>query len=124
MKTNSKIFYSISEVAAMFQLEQSTLRYWEKEFPLLRPNTTNKGTRKYTHKDIENIRTVQHLLKVKGMKIDAARKTLSMNYDDAARKVELISRMKSIRNELVSLKKALDVIEPEAQPAQECMTAG
>ena len=58
-----KLYYSISEVAEMLGLAQSTLRFWEKEFPQLRPRLTSGGTRKYTTEDINLVRTIKYLLK-------------------------------------------------------------
>ena len=77
---NLKLYYTIKEVAEMFDLNESTLRYWEREFPFLRPKTTGSAKiRQYQEKDIEQIRLINNLVKVRGFKIAAARKILTQN---------------------------------------------
>ena len=71
---NVKLYYSIKEVAEMFDVRESTLRYWETEFPRLKPKTVGKNVRQYTEADIEQIRAIYNLVKVRGFKISAARK--------------------------------------------------
>ena len=106
---NLKLYYSIKEVAEMFGLNESTLRYWETEFPYLRPktNSTNK-VRQYSEKDIEQIRLIHNLVKVRGFKLAAARKMINANRDGAERKAEVISHLIDIRNELQLMKHQLD----------------
>ena len=67
-----KLYYSISEVAKMFDVNESLLRYWEKEFPMISPKKTGGNVRQYRKEDIENIRLVYHLVKRKG--VDAVRR--------------------------------------------------
>ena len=76
---NLKVYYSIREVAAMFDVNESLLRYWEREFPHLKPKTSGNKVRQYTEKDIEQIRLIYNLVKVRGFKIAAARKMLNEN---------------------------------------------
>jgi len=76
---NHKLYYSIKEVAAEFGVSDSLLRYWEKEFPHLRPKTTANGVRQYTQKDIDQLRVIYSLVKVRGFKLAAARKMLNKN---------------------------------------------
>ena len=64
---NLKLYFSISEVAQMFDVNESTLRFWEKEFDQIRPRKTGKGTRSYRQEDIDAIRLVYHLVKERGM---------------------------------------------------------
>ena len=74
---NKKIYYSIREVAALFGVNESLLRFWEKEFPKqIAPRKTAKGTRQYTEQDIENIRLVYHLVKERKMSLSGARDSL------------------------------------------------
>lgn len=63
---NLKLYFSISEVAQMFDVNESTLRFWEKEFDQIRPRKTGKGTRSYRQEDIDAIRLVYHLVKERG----------------------------------------------------------
>ena len=77
---NTKLYYSIKEVAGMIGVNESLLRYWEKEFPHLRPKTiSTNNVRQYTEKDIEQIRLIYNLVKVRGFKLAAARKYLNEN---------------------------------------------
>ena len=75
LNKNLKLYYSISEVAQMFQLNESTLRYWEQEFPFLKPKTKGPSKiRQYSEKDIEQIKLIHNLVKVRGFKLTAAQK--------------------------------------------------
>ena len=75
-KPTEKLFYKISEVAKMFEVNISTVRYWEKEFDILKPKKNKKGNRLFTPKDVANLRIIFHLLKERGFTIDGARKKL------------------------------------------------
>ena len=90
---NLKVYYSIREVAAMFDVNESLLRYWEREFPHLKPKTSGNKVRQYTEKDIEQIRLIYNLVKVRGFKIAAARKMLNENRDGAEKSAEVIERL-------------------------------
>ena len=73
-----KTYYSIREVAEMFDLNESTLRYWETEFPFLKPKTSGTAKiRQYQEKDLDQIRLIHNLVKVRGFKIAAAREMLT-----------------------------------------------
>ena len=84
-----KLYYSIGEVAKMFDVNESLLRYWEKEFP---------------------IRLVYHLVKEKGMTLQGAKQKLKMNRETTIRTAEILDRLKLIREELVSMRKELDYL--------------
>ena len=109
---NLKLYYSIREVAEMFDLNESTLRYWETEFPYLKPKTTGPNkVRQYSEKDIEQIRLIHNLVKVRGFKIAAARKMINANRDGSDRKAEVITRLVDIRTELQQMKHQLDGLQ-------------
>lgn len=72
----TKLYYSIGELAELFDVNTSLIRYWEKEFTLLHPKKSKAGIRKYTQKDIENFNKVYALVKEKGFTIDGAKKAL------------------------------------------------
>ena len=105
---NLKVYYSIREVAAMFDVNESLLRYWEREFPHLKPKTSGNKVRQYTEKDIEQIRLIYNLVKVRGFKIAAARKILNENRDGSEKSAEVLDRLLAVRSELQELKKQLD----------------
>ncbi|MGI6232307.1 MAG: MerR family transcriptional regulator [Prevotella sp.] len=109
---NIKLYYSIKEVAKIIGVNESTLRYWETEFPSLKPKTvaTNK-VRQYTEKDIDQIKVIYNLIKVRGFKIAAARKYLHANGDNADKSTEILERLTHVREELKSMKKQLDMLE-------------
>ena len=79
---NLKLYYSIKEVAQMVGVSESTLRFWEKEFPYLKPKTNANNVRQYTEKDIEQVKLINNLVKVRGFKIAAARKFINENRSD------------------------------------------
>ena len=68
-----KLYFSISEVAQMFDVNESTLRFWEKEFDIINPRKTSKGTRFYKQEDIDAVRLIYHLVKERGMTLAGAR---------------------------------------------------
>lgn len=108
MDKSLKLYYSISEVADMFDVNPSLLRFWEKEFPQIAPKTTSRGVRQYTKEDLETVRLIYHLVKEKGMTLPGARQKLKDNGEATVRNFEIISRLKEIREELVAMKNALD----------------
>lgn len=103
-----KLFYSISEVAQIFNVNESLLRFWEKEFPQISPKKSAKGTRQYRKEDIETIKLIYHLVKEKGMTIPGARQKLFDNKDTTTKNYEVITRLKSLKEELLAIKKELD----------------
>jgi DNA-binding transcriptional MerR regulator len=113
MFKQEKLFYSIQEVAAMFDVNQSLLRYWEKEFPSIRPDRTAKGTRQYKKEDIEVVRLVHYLVKEKGLTLDGAKKKLKENKETVIQTGEIVARLKNIREELMSLKSEFDEMEKQ-----------
>ncbi|MDR3261424.1 MAG: MerR family transcriptional regulator [Tannerella sp.] len=104
----SKLFFSIKEVSQMIGLNESTLRFWEKEFEEIAPRKTGKGTRYYQEEDIEQIRLVYHLVKEQKMTLAGARQRLKVNKNIIINQVEIANRLKQIRSELMSLADALE----------------
>ena len=103
-----KLYYSIKEVAQQLGVNESTLRYWEKEFPQLKPKTQalNK-VRQYTAEDMELLKTIYNLVKVRGFKLAAARKMLNENRRGADRSSEVLETLISVRSQLQELKHQL-----------------
>lgn len=106
---NVKLYYSIKEVAKMFSINESTLRYWETEFPQLKPHTL-PGTkvRQYSQSDIEQIRIIYNLVKVRGFKLAKAREMLRLNKDGVDKTADILNTLLSVKSQLVELKKHLD----------------
>ena len=111
-----KLYYSIGEVAKMFDVNESLLRYWEKEFPIISPKKAGGNVRQYRKEDIENIRLVYHLVKEKGMTLQGAKQKLKMNRETTIRTTEILDRLKLIREELVSMRNELDYLTKEYSP--------
>ena len=105
---NLKLYYSIKEVAKMFDVSESLLRYWETEFPTLRPKTTSNKVRQYSDADIRQVRNIYNLVKVRGFKIAAARKIISKNPTRIDRSSDVLSTLLSIRDQLKDMKKQLE----------------
>ena len=102
-----KLFYSISEVAAMFDVNQSNLRFWEKEFKQLSPKRNAKGTRFYSPEDIQIIKQIIYLVSEQKLTLDGARRKLSQKKDVVAKQQEVVERLKAIRKELIGISNAL-----------------
>ncbi|MDR1356959.1 MAG: MerR family transcriptional regulator [Tannerellaceae bacterium] len=107
-----KLYFSIGEVAAMFGLKESTLRFWEKKFDHIRPRTNAKGMRFYKKEDIEDIRLIHYLVKEEKLTLAGARDRLKNNKDATVRQKEIIRKLKQIKEDLLSLKAAFDDINP------------
>jgi DNA-binding transcriptional MerR regulator len=107
---NLKAYYSIREVAQMIGVSEPTLRYWETEFPFLKPRTTANKVRQYQDKDIENIRLIYGLVKVRGMKIAAARKAINANRAGVEHQTKILERLIDVKSQLMELKGAMDKI--------------
>ena len=112
LNKNLKLYYTIKEVAEMFDLNESTLRYWEQEFPFLKPKTSGPARiRQYQEEDIEQIRLINNLVKVRGFKIAAARKILTQNKKGVDKKADVLECLINVRTELQALKKQLDYLQ-------------
>lgn len=105
---NLKLYYSIGEVAQMFDVNESLLRFWEKEFPQIAPKKAGRGIRQYRKEDVETIKLIYHLVKEKGMTLSGARQRLADNKEGATRHFEVITRLKEIKEELLAIRKELD----------------
>ena len=102
-----KLYYSISEVAQIFDVTETLLRFWEKEFPQISPKKTGRNVRQYTKEDIEQIRRVYNLVKVRGLKIAAARDVLKKNKEGMVQTVEVVERLRALKTELQSIRREL-----------------
>ena len=103
-----KLYYSIGEVAEMFGVTETLLRFWEKQFPQIAPRKSGRNIRQYSKDDIEEVRLVYNLVKVRGMKLAAAREALRKNRTGEQRTAEVLERLKAIREELMKMKHEFD----------------
>lgn len=116
---NLKLYYSISEVAQMFNVNESLLRFWEREFPQIAPKKAGRGIRQYRKEDVETIKLIYHLVKEKGMTLSGARQRLTDNKEVTTRNFEVVSRLKEIREELLAIRKELDRAPTSKELTQE-----
>jgi len=106
-KSTEKLFYKISEVAEIFSVNISAVRFWEKEFDILKPKKNKKGNRLFTPKDIKNIQIIYHLLKERGFTVEGAKKKLRENKTDTIDNIEIVNHLRDIRGFLVNLREEL-----------------
>ncbi|MGB0391908.1 MAG: MerR family transcriptional regulator [Salibacteraceae bacterium] len=103
-----KMFYPIGEVAKMFEVKTSLIRYWENEFDIIKPKKNKKGNRLFTQTDIENLKIIYHLVKERGFTLDGAKKKLKENKQDVINEHEIINHLNQVKSFLLDLKKSLD----------------
>jgi DNA-binding transcriptional MerR regulator len=103
-KPITKLYYSIGEVAKMFDVNTSLVRFWEKEFDILKPKKNAKGNRLFTQKDVDNLKVIFHLVKERGFTLDGAKRKLRENKGDTIQNEEIVERLKDIRGFLVELR--------------------
>jgi DNA-binding transcriptional MerR regulator len=106
-KEITKLYYSISEVATMFNVNSSLIRFWEKEFDIIKPRKNKKGNRLFTQKDIDNFHVIFHLVKERGYTLDGAKKKLRSNRDETINQADIVAKLKTVRGFLVELKDQL-----------------
>lgn len=104
----NKMYYTMKEVAAHFDVNTSLIRFWEKEFPTLNPYRNKKGTRYYTKADIDILETIYYLVKEKGYTLQGAREILAANKSKIDKQVKMRESLLKIRTFLLNLKSELD----------------
>jgi DNA-binding transcriptional MerR regulator len=103
-----KLFYTIGEVAGMFDVNTSLIRFWEKEFDIIKPKRNKKGNRLFTKQDVENFYIIFHLVKERGMTLDGARKKMKENREDTINNFEVIKSLENIKSMLLEVKESLE----------------
>lgn len=98
-----KLYYSIGEVARMFDVNTSLIRFWEKEFDIIKPKKNKKGNRLFTKKDIDNFHIIFHLVKEKGMTLKGAKKKMKENKEDTEHNFEIVRSLEQIKEMLTDL---------------------
>lgn len=105
---DEKIYYSIGEVADMFNVNASLIRYWESEFTILRPRKNKKGNRLFTPKDIENLKKIYSLVKERGYTLQGAKDALRAKEKlEAASEENLVDKLKGIKRQLLELRDSI-----------------
>lgn len=117
-----KIYYSMGEVAEMFDVNQSLIRHWESKFDCIKPHKNAKGNRMFTASDVEKLKQIYHLVKERGMTLKGAAKVMRhSSSDELARQTELLERLQKVRSLLVEVREELKVGDGEqlVEPASE-----
>ena len=108
MEEFDKKYYKIKDVSELLGVSASTLRYWEQEFPECRPRRSATNIRYYKPQDIETLKIIHYLVKIKGLKIDAAIEQLIANRRNVTNRVKIIDTLSATRNTLENMLKALN----------------
>ena len=103
----TKLYYSIGEVAEMFEVNASLVRFWEKEFGVLKPKKNKKGNRLFTQEDLKNLKIIYHLVKVKGYTLQGAKDQLKNNKVKISNESEVVDKLNNIRTFLLKIKEEL-----------------
>jgi DNA-binding transcriptional MerR regulator len=103
----NKMYYTMGEVAAIFDVNQSLLRYYEKEFDILQPKKNKKGNRYFTAEDVENLKIIFHLIRDKGYTLTGAKDHLKENVGAAKDQQSVISALEHLRNFLIEVRDQL-----------------
>jgi len=104
----TKKYYKIKDVAEILNVSQPTLRYWESEFPEVRPLRSTSNQRYYTPDDIETLRIIYYLVKVRGLKIEAAKEQMRLNRTNITKRMDIIDKLSDVRDELEMILKSLE----------------
>ncbi|MCL1821336.1 MAG: MerR family transcriptional regulator [Prolixibacteraceae bacterium] len=103
-----KAYYTISEVAQMFDVNASLIRHWDREFPSLKPAKNKKGNRLFTPSAVEHFRLIYHLVKERGMTLKGAQQLLAKNKDGATKSFEVTKMLTQIKDQLIGISNELD----------------
>jgi len=106
-KEIEKLYFSIGEVAEMFNVAPSLIRFWESEFDIIKPKKNRKGNRQFTKEDIDNVKTIFHLVKEKGFTLQGAKEMLRNDSQAVRDKMEMIDSLRKVRGFLVELREKL-----------------
>ena len=101
---SGKLFYSIGEVAKMFVVNTSLIRFWEKEFDIIKPKKNNKGNRLFTQADVDHFHIIYHLVKERGSTLHGAKAKLKENKDETIDHVEVVKTLKNLKDFLLDIK--------------------
>ncbi|WP_456423367.1 MerR family transcriptional regulator [Lutibacter sp.] len=103
-----KRYYKIGEVAKAFGLNTSHIRFWEKEFDILKPKKNKKGNRLFTQEDLKNLKLIYYLVKEKGFTLEGAKSKMKENLKNVKNKHDIILRLEAIKESLIKIKNQID----------------
>lgn len=104
---NEKLFYSIGEVSRMFNVNSSLIRFWEKEFDIIKPHKNKKGNRLFTQEDLDNLKIIFNLVKERGFTLQGAKNKLKENKQGPKEHLEIQHSLQKLRGYLQDLKEQL-----------------
>lgn len=99
-----KLYYTIGEVAEMFNVNVSLIRYWENQFSILKPKKNKKGNRLFTPKDVDNLHLIYYLVKEKKLTLEGAKLKLKENKENTVQNFEIVKRLKNIKKMLLEIR--------------------
>jgi DNA-binding transcriptional MerR regulator len=99
-----KLYYTIGEVADIFNVNTSLIRFWEKEFDIIKPKKNKKGNRLFTEKDVDNFFIIYHLVKERGFTLQGAKDKLKHNPEDTINQIEIVKSLENIKSFLQDLR--------------------
>ena len=102
-----KLYYSIGEVAEIFDVNTSLIRFWEKEFDIIKPKKNAKGNRMFTEDDVNNFFIIYHLVKERGFTLQGAKEKLKNNKEDTINQIEIVKSLKEVKSFLLELKEQI-----------------
>lgn len=102
-----KLYFSIGEASEILNVNPSLIRFWEKEFVILKPKKNKKGNRQFTKEDIENLKIIYHLVKERGFTLQGAKEKLKKGKNSTKKEVNMVESLKNIKSFLLNLKKEL-----------------
>ncbi|MGG6230154.1 MerR family transcriptional regulator [Tenacibaculum sp. SDUM215027] len=102
-----KRYYRIGEVAKAFGVNSSLIRFWDKEFEIINPKKNAKGDRLFTQEDVKNFKIIYNLVKERGFTLDGAKQKLKKNPEGVLNNQEIISRLETVKAELIKIKNQL-----------------
>ncbi len=102
-----KRYYSISEVAGMFSVSKSLLRYWETEFDYLKPHKNSKGERRFTQANLDQLSIIYHLVKERGFTLEGAKKEIEKDKERLVKKMYYLNKLRELRKTLKEIKNDL-----------------
>lgn len=102
-----KLYYGIGEVAEAFKVNTSLIRFWEKEFDIIKPKKNAKGNRKFTPEDVKNLGLIYHLVKERGFTLEGAKTHLKEEGQKTLNNFEIIRKLENVKSTLIQLKNQL-----------------
>ena len=108
-----RVWYRIGDVAKMFGVNQSLIRYYENEFDILKPRKNSKGTRNFTPKDLENLKLILFYINERGYTIEGAKAKMNGNLTESVNNMEIVESLMKVKEFLLKIKSEIDIPSKE-----------